>query len=312
METRAHHVLIGLFTLAGLLAALFFGIWLVQSGQQQETRRYRVVFNEAVTGLTVGSLVQYNGLRVGEVRQLQLDPEDPRRVLADMEVNAATPINQGTRARLAIANITGAANILLSTDNPAAIPLEKGEAGLPVLYAEPSAIGALLGNGEALLSGVSELVEQSAELLSQDNIDRIGRIIHNLEQVSEELAKSRTGVGETLETLTATAQGAQTVLQAATGLINNVDRLLVQDGAPMVEDGRRAMQSLAQSGEQLERLLTRNAGALDNGLQGMAEIGPVMQELQRSLGTLNRILSRLEEDPAAYFTGRPPAPEFTP
>src|SRR5690554_6504746 len=106
-----------------------------------ETRRYRVVFNEAVTGLTVGSLVQYNGLRVGEARQLQLDPEDPRRVLADMEVNAATPINQVTRARLAIANITGAANILLSTDNPAAIPLEKGEAGLPVLYAEPSAIG---------------------------------------------------------------------------------------------------------------------------------------------------------------------------
>jgi phospholipid/cholesterol/gamma-HCH transport system substrate-binding protein len=44
----------------------------------------------------------------------------------------------------------------------------------------------------------------------------------------------------------------------------------------------------------------------------MAEIGPVMQELQRSLGTLNRILSRLEEDPAAYLTGRPPAPEFTP
>jgi phospholipid/cholesterol/gamma-HCH transport system substrate-binding protein len=80
----------------------------------------------------------------------------------------------------------------------------------------------------------------------------------------------------------------------------------------MVVDGRRAMQSLAQSGEQLERLLSRNASALDNGLQGMAEIGPVMQELQRSLGTLNRILSRLEEDPAAYLTGRPPAPEFTP
>jgi len=312
METRAHHVLIGLFTLAGLLAALFFGIWLVQSGQQQETRRYRVVFNEAVTGLTVGSLVQYNGLRVGEVKQLQLDPADPRRVLADMEVSSVTPINQGTRARLAIANITGAANILLSTDNPQAPALERPKEGPPVIEADPSPIGALLGNGEALLTGVNELVEQGAELLSPENIDRIGRIIHNLEQVSEELVESRSGVGEMLDNLSTTAEEAQKVLQAATQLISHADRLLSDQGAPMVVDGRRAMQSLAQSGEQLERLLSRNASALDNGLQGMAEIGPVMQELQRSLGTLNRILSRLEEDPAAYLTGRPPAPEFTP
>jgi len=312
METRAHHVLIGLFTLAGLLAALFFGIWLVQSGQQQETRRYRVVFNEAVTGLTVGSLVQYNGLRVGEVKQLQLDPEDPRRVLADMEVSAATPINQGTRARMAIANITGAANILLSTDNPQAPALIRPDNGPPVIQADPSPIGALLGNSEALLGGVNELVEQGAELLSPQNIDRIGRIIHNLEQVSEELVESRAGVGETLETLTASAQDAQAVLQAATSLINHADQLLVKEGGPMLSDGRRAMHSLAQSGAQLERLLGDNAAALDNGLQGMAEIGPVMQDLQRSLGTLNRILSRLEEDPAAYLTGRPPAPEFTP
>lgn len=312
METRAHHVLIGLFTLIGLLAALFFGVWLVQSGQQQETRRYRVVFNEAVTGLTVGSQVHYNGLRVGEVRQLQLDPNDPRRVFADMEISAMTPINQGTRARLAIANITGAANILLSTDNPQAPPLQPAENGLPTIEADPSAIGALLGNGESLLSGVNELVEQGAQLLSPENIDRISRIILNLEQVSEELARSRTGVGETLETLTQAARDAQQVLHSATELINHADQLLTRDGGAMVADGRKAMRSLAQSSARLERILTRNSAALDTGLQGVAEIGPVMQELQRNLGTLNRILSRLEEDPAGYLTGRPPAPEFTP
>jgi len=312
METRAHHVLIGLFTLTGLLAALFFGVWLVQSGQQQETRRYRVVFNEAVTGLEVGSQVHYNGLRVGDVRRLQLDPEDPRRVFADVEISAMTPINQGTRARLAIANITGAANILLSTDNPRAPALEPAEDGLPVILADSSAIGALLSNGESLLSGVNELVEQGAQLLSPDNIDRIGRIIVNLEQVSEELARSRTGVGETLETLTQAARDAQAVLHSTRELISHADRLLTQDGGAMVADGRRAMQSLAQSSARLEQLLSKNAGALDSGLQGVSDFGPVMQELRRNLGTLNRILLRLEEDPAGYLTGRPPAPEFTP
>jgi len=312
METRAHHVLIGLFTLTGLLAALAFGVWLVQSGQQQETRRYRVVFNEAVTGLAVGSQVHYNGLRVGDVRQLQLDPDDPRRVFADVEINALTPINQGTRARLAIANITGAANILLSTDNPEAPALEATAGGVPVIVADSSAIGALLSNGESLLSGVNELVEQGAQLLSPDNIDRIGRIIVNLEQVSEELVRSRTGVGETLETLTQAAQDAQEVLRSATELIRHADQLMTRDGGAMMADGRKAMQSLAESSARLEQILTRNSAALDSGLQGVAEIGPVMRELQRNLSTLNRILSRLEEDPAGYLTGRPPAPEFTP
>lgn len=312
METRAHHVIIGLFTLAGLLATLAFGIWLVKSGKQQETREYQVVFQEAVTGLVVGSLVQYNGLRVGEVRQLQLDPKDPRRVLADVEVSAATPINQGTKARLAIANITGAANILLSTDNPKAPPIVEGPDGKPVLLAEPSAIGTLLGNSETLFSNVNALVERGAELMSADNIDRIGRIIHNLEQVTDELAQSRTGVGETLDELTQAAREATAVMQGAQTLLVHADNMLTRQGGPMLEDGQRAMQSLAQAGEQLEQLLSRNGGALDKGLQGVGEIGPMVQEMQRSLATLNRILSRLEDDPAGYLTGKSPTREFTP
>ncbi|MBV0932655.1 MlaD family protein [Marinobacterium weihaiense] len=312
METRAHHVMIGLFTLLGLLLALGFGVWLVKSGKQEETNTYRVVFNEAVTGLTVGSLVQFNGLRVGEVRQLQLDPKDPRRVWADMEVSAATPINQGTRARMAIANITGAANILLSNDNSAAPPLTDPEDSPPIIVAEPSAIGSLLGNSETLFSNVNALVEQSTQLLSAENIGRIGRIIHNLEQVSDELVESRAGVGETLNELTQAAREAQAVMRDASELLANADRMLTARGEPMLAEGQQAMQSMARISQQLEQLLSQNTGALNSGLQGMAEIGPVMQELQRSLGTLNRILARLEEDPAGYLTGKAPANEFTP
>lgn len=305
METRAHHVIIGLFTLICLLLALGFGIWLVNSGQQKETRLYRVVFEEEVTGLAVGSLVQYNGLRVGEVRRLQLDPEDPRRVQADIEVGAATPINQGTRARLAIANITGAVNIRLSTDDPGAAALPEPGDSPPVIPAEPSAFGALLGNGETLLSGVNELVERGIQLLSAENIERIDHIVQNLEQLSDGLARADGGVEQTLAALMAAASEARAVMAEAR-------LLLTRQGAPLLADGQQAMRALAHSSEQLEQLLARNSDALDSSLQGMAEVGPVMQELQLSLGTLNRILSRLESDPAGYLTGQAPTTEFTP
>lgn len=312
METRARHVIIGLFTLVGFLAALGFGLWLVKSGQQQDTRTYRILFEEAVTGLTVGSQVQYNGLRVGEVRRLQLDPADSRRVLADVEVGADTPINQATRARLAIANITGAANILLSTGNPQAPPLPEADGAPPVILAEPSAIGSLLGNSETLFSNVNVLVERGTQLLSVDNLQRIERIIQNLERVSEELAQSRAGLGETLTELTRAARDAQAVMGDASQLLTRADRMLAARGGPMLADGQHAMRALARTSQQLEQLLERNGGALDQGLQGLSAIGPLMQELQRSLSTLNRILLRLEEDPAGYLTGQPPAHEFTP
>ncbi|WP_432696551.1 MlaD family protein [Marinobacterium sp. YM272] len=312
METRAHHVIIGLFTLLALLAALGFGVWLVKSGKQEETLSYRVVFTEAVSGLSVGSQVKYSGLRVGEVRQLALDPTDPRRVLADIEVSATTPINQGTVAKQAIANITGSANILLSTDNPQAPPLERDGDSPPIIQAEPSAFGSLIGNSETLFANVNELVDQGARLLSADNIERIGNIIHNLERVTGDLADSRADVAESLDELTQAAQDAQRVMRDASALMTHADELLVSRGGPMFAEGQKVMRSLAQSSEQLEGLLSRNADELDRGFKGVAEIGPVMRELQRSLGTLNRILARLEEDPAGYLTGKAPASEFTP
>ncbi|MEX0606693.1 MAG: MlaD family protein, partial [Halofilum sp. (in: g-proteobacteria)] len=76
METRAHHVLIGLFTVLGVSAALLFALWLARPGGDH-TEVYDVVFREPVTGLAVGSAVRYSGIQVGRVDQLRLDPEDP-------------------------------------------------------------------------------------------------------------------------------------------------------------------------------------------------------------------------------------------
>ena len=81
METRAHHVLIGLFTVIVVAAALLFALWLAKSSSDRQFSDYEIVFNEAVSGLSQGSAVQYNGIKVGDVTQLKLDPQDPRKVL---------------------------------------------------------------------------------------------------------------------------------------------------------------------------------------------------------------------------------------
>ena len=88
METRAHHVLIGAFTIGIFLIALGFVLWMSKTGVDRGFVDYDIVFTEAVTGLSTGGVVQYNGIKVGEVTQLHLAPDDPRKVVARVRLDA--------------------------------------------------------------------------------------------------------------------------------------------------------------------------------------------------------------------------------
>lgn len=149
MEPRAHHVLIGLFTVLTVGAALLFALWLNKAGADRAFTDYEVIFNEAVTGLSQGSAVQYSGIKVGDVISLGLDPNDPRTVRARIRIVGHTPIKKDTRARLAITGVTGLAVIQLHGGSPESPPLE-GKDGQPgIIIADRSPLSRLMANGEA-------------------------------------------------------------------------------------------------------------------------------------------------------------------
>jgi phospholipid/cholesterol/gamma-HCH transport system substrate-binding protein len=96
METKANHVLIGAFTILITIMAVFFALWAANYSSNKQWDRYEVVFSEAVTGLGTGGIVQYNGINVGEVERLRLDPQDPRKVIARFRLQADTPVKIDT------------------------------------------------------------------------------------------------------------------------------------------------------------------------------------------------------------------------
>ena len=113
METRANYALIGLFTLAVIAAAFGFVYWFSGGDRGQSRQSVRIVFSGSVSGLSNGSVVLFNGIRVGEVTDISLLPEDPRRVLSVVQVDARTPVRTDTRARLEYQGLTGVAQIAL-------------------------------------------------------------------------------------------------------------------------------------------------------------------------------------------------------
>ncbi len=167
METRAHHVLIGLFAVIVVAGALLFGLWLAKSSVDSEFKDYEIVFNEAVSGLSKGSPVQYSGIKVGDVVSLRLDPKDPRRVLARIRLGGDTPVKEDTQAKLALAGITGTSIIQLSGGTPESPKLRGHDGELPTIVASPSPISRLLNDSNDLMTGVTALLNNANQMFSR-------------------------------------------------------------------------------------------------------------------------------------------------
>src|SRR3974390_3401144 len=118
METRAPYALIGLFVLAAIGAVFGFVYWLHNTGGLGERAVYRVRFENTLSGLLTGAAVLFNGIRVAEVTDLGLNPENPREVMATIAVAAATPLRSDTRAGLEFQGLTGVPVISLQGGAP--------------------------------------------------------------------------------------------------------------------------------------------------------------------------------------------------
>ena len=107
METRAPYVLIGAFVLAAIVAVFGFVYWLNNTGGLGPRTIYHVQFDGPVPGLLVGAGVLFNGIRVGEVTELGLAPDNPRDVNATISVASTTPVRADTKVGLEFQGLTG-------------------------------------------------------------------------------------------------------------------------------------------------------------------------------------------------------------
>ncbi len=304
METRAHHILIGLFTAMAGAGLMLFVMWMSQSVVDSDIKRYDILFREAVSGLSVGSVVQYSGIRVGDVEQLTLDPEDPRQVWARVRVAANTPVKTDTRARLALLNITGASGIELSEGTPQSAFLG-GEDSIPIIEAEPSPLTQLRVSSEELLVNVTTLVESANRLLSEENSAYVTRVLSNLDTVTTALAEEQQVLREGLQSLVSAGSDISR-------LINTVEDLTLRHGDPILGNAGETLATMQRISLQLEAVVGENRDALNQGMQGIAELDPAMRELRATIFNLNSLVNRLGDDPAGFLLGGDNIREFEP
>jgi len=290
LETRASHVLIGAFSFVALVLAFLFVLWLGKLSLDREWDDYDIVFKEAVIGLSVGGAVQYNGIQVGDVRKLKLDPSNPSEVIALVRVAGDTPIKTDTHAKLTFTGLTGVAVIQLTGGSPASPPLVAADGQTrPTIVADESALQKFMSSSEGIVTNVNDLLLRLSLLLNQENVDKVAAALDHIEKVSGSVASKRDDLGEAIanineasRTLTTTLAQTKEALVSVRAALDSAKRFA--DGAYIVvEQNREAVASFSN--------------------EGLVQVGPTLAELRATLRDLQRVTNRLAEDPGGFLLG---------
>jgi phospholipid/cholesterol/gamma-HCH transport system substrate-binding protein len=307
METRANHVLIGAFTLAVCLLAVLFSLWAVKYTTEKSFTEYDIIFEEAVTGLSVGSQVLYNGISVGGVRRLSLDRDDPRKVIARIRLSADTPVKTDTRAKIALTGLTGVAIIQLSGGSPGSPGLQprEGERVAQILT-EPSAL-------KNIAATASEIVDRVNTLLSDENVARVTRTLDQIDQITGSIASEREDIAALISNARSASEQLEKTLASADRTINGLDQGLVQELPALVARLDRTLAKLESASTSADAILTDNRDAFaDFSQDGLAQVGPTMRQLRSLIRELDGLTEKLEGNPAGFLLGREQPEEFEP
>lgn len=311
METRSNYVVVGAVVI-GLTVALFaFVLWLAKfSGDDK--REFDIFFKQSISGLAVGTAVQFKGVPVGQIKQIALLPKTPDAVRVRIEVGSDVPVLQGTTAAIEGVGFTGVSQIQLTGAMAGAPPItEVGPFGRPVIPPRAGALGQLLASAPELLNNVSALTASLNELLNPANRKSLGSILASTNRLTDSLADRGPEIAATLVETRATLKQATAAAAALTKLSGDVDTVIARDAGPLIADLRTTVKSASATLAKLDGVVGSAQPGIDQfTTQTLPETSQLLREARAVTSQLGAIAAKLDEDPAGALVGGRKLPEY--
>lgn len=283
METRANYALIGLFTLAVITAGFLFVFWFSGAKNANTRATYKVVFTGSVSGLGSGSQVTFNGIRVGEVKTVSFDPDDPRRVIATIDISRDVHLRTDTRALLDVQIVSGVGSVALVGRSADAPLVPSCPAPNCTIMAERSDFQDIVESARNVAKRANEVAEKLAVVIDQ-NQAAIDDTIQNINKFSRALGDNADGV----KTFLATIGPAADQVKALATTIDNIARDIdpKQIGA-ILDNADKFAAALGNSGPNVQRTVD-NVASISGKINAAADqVEGVLKSVQSFLGSTN-------------------------
>ncbi len=312
METRSNHILVGGVVLALLAGLVAFMVWLAGLGGGSH-KEYDIFFAQSVEGLAKGGTVTYSGVPSGQVKHIELWKDNPGFVRVRIEVRPGTPVLLGTTASIQ-GSFTGPSTILLDGAVKGAPPIEeKGPAGVPVIPAKRTGLGALLNSAPQLMERLSALTEKLTDLLNEKNQQSLANILSNTDRLTGELARSGPDIRATIAETRITLKKAGETADALTKFANTTNEMMGKDGSSLVADLRKTLQQANTSLASLDGAVKdARPGIQSFSNQTLPEVGQLVRDLRAMSESLGSVAGKLDQGGAGALLGSPKLPDYKP
>ncbi len=217
MVSKAAKVRLGIFITVGVLLLVVF--FAVVAGNRLVERRdlYYIKFaNYSVGGLQVGGAVNYQGIRIGRVEQIRIDPQDVTQIIITISVEAGTPIKEDTEVVLVPVGITGikAVDIRGGTNEARLLkPRSFIKTGTSMFDDITDRALSIAEKIDEIASNISSMTDEEnrrnlAEILNQtslllsDTRANLSTTLFSLNQIAANTAEVTAGLGDNLSRLT--------------------------------------------------------------------------------------------------------------
>jgi phospholipid/cholesterol/gamma-HCH transport system substrate-binding protein len=289
------YLVVGSFVLLGF--ACIIGIWLwFSAANRQAFDTYRVIFQEPVDGVTTNSVVKYNGVEIGKVKEIDLDQKNPSNIFVYINVRQGVPIAIGTYATIKAQGVTGMSFINLSLDSTPKYVIVKphNSAPYPDIQSRPSLLYSLSEQAQSVAGNIKDISVQVKSLLNDKNISHVANIVANLDKVSGALAAQSNQIGQAVEMV-------GEVLTNVNENTKNLNDAIIQLGS--------LSKSLEKNSAMLDKVLD---SVQNNTLRSvntvlLPNINQTVSNMSQSTAQLNELIRIVNQNPSVLVRGKTPA-----
>jgi phospholipid/cholesterol/gamma-HCH transport system substrate-binding protein len=290
METRASYVAVGAFVIALLAGIVIAFLWFAGSQLSDHTTRYETYFASVGSGLSAGSPVRVNGVQLGRVAEVALDPNAPTRVRVIMDIESHAPIRSDSVASLEIQSLAGTTAIEISAGTKEAPPIELSDGHrYPVIWSRQSRLNQIVDAVPNLLVKITELTDQLQQVVSEKNRQALADTLDNISQLTAVAAAHREDLAHLLEDSATDARDLHQSIANLNDMTKKLDQIADQASVTMhnlngvVQENRAPLKDFTQ-----------------NGLQQFQELAVDIRGL---VAELSRTVSALDRDPSRLIYG---------
>jgi phospholipid/cholesterol/gamma-HCH transport system substrate-binding protein len=305
VEDQVRLAWVGAFVLV-LGATLVAGVLWLAVGLRggQALGLYQAFVEESVAGLNVQAPVKYLGVDVGKVSDIDIDPQNSRRVRLRFEVRRDTPIKQDSVAVLKTQGLTGIAYVEIDGGSAGAALMPAPADGPPPTIAFKLSLGARL---ETVLTHVVAQIERVADnlnaLFDDDNRAALKAVLADTAALARALAAEkavlRAGIHDAARTAQSAALAAQDLAPTLARIASGAEAVQrMADGVGGASDSAaRAADVAASSVQQVQRAVQQDV---------LPDLARLMADMQALAESLTRLSEQTTRHPSSLLLGRPP------